>query len=145
MSAEDNKRTIEKYFEAVNSIDENKIRSLLSDDFRIKSKNVNPPVLRYEWGIDQFVSAPRLMSARMKKPLQLRLIAMTAEGDRVAVEADSYGEMLNGSTYENAYHFLFTFKGNKIVEVLEYCCSYTAFEIFGKFLNEKGEHVDEAK
>ena len=142
MSAEDNKRTVEKYFEAVNSMDEDKIRALLTDDFRIKSKNVNPAVLRYEWGIDNFVAAPRLMSARMKKPLQLRLIAMTAEGDRVAVEADSYGEMLDGSTYENAYHFLFTFRDGKIREVLEYCCSYTAYEIFGKYLNEKGEHVE---
>ena len=145
MSAEDNKRTVEKYFKAVNSMDEDKIRSLLSEDFKIKSRNVNPPVLRYEWGIDQFAAAPRLMSARMKKPLQLRLLAMTAEDDRVAVEADSYGEMLDGSIYENAYHFLFTFKDGKIAEVLEYCCSYTAFEIFGKYLNEKGEHVDEAK
>ncbi|MAT52589.1 MAG: hypothetical protein CMK32_15530 [Porticoccaceae bacterium] len=142
MSAEDNKRTVEKYFEAVNSMDEDKIRALLTDDFRIKSKNVNPAVLRYEWGIDNFVAAPRLMSARMKKPLKLRLIAMTAEGDRVAVEADSYGEMLDGSTYENAYHFLFTFRDGKIREVLEYCCSYTAYEIFGKYLNEKGEHVE---
>lgn len=144
MSTADNKRTVEAYFAAVNAMDEGKIRSLLADDFAIVSMNRNPPVLRYKWGADQFVAAPRLMSARMKKPLELRLLAMTAEDDKVAVESDSHGEMLDGRVYENSYHFLFTFKGGKIREVKEYCCSYTAWDIFGRFLNDKGEHVDES-
>ena len=74
MSTADNKRTVEAYFAAVNAMDEGKIRSLLADDFAIVSMNRNPPVLRYKWGADQFVAAPRLMSARMKKPLELRLL-----------------------------------------------------------------------
>ncbi|MFA5494725.1 MAG: nuclear transport factor 2 family protein [Porticoccaceae bacterium] len=137
-----NKSAVETYFDAVNSMDESRILALLADDFSIISMNRNPPVLRYQWDAKQFAAAPRLMSARMKKPIQLRLIAMTAENDRVAVEADSHGEMLDGTVYENAYHFLFTFRGDKIVEVREYCCSYTAFDVFGKYLSDKGEHID---
>ena len=47
-------------------------------------------------------------------------IKMTAEGDRVAVEAESYGELTNGKTYNNTYHFLFVFRDGKICLSKEY-------------------------
>ncbi|MCK9504321.1 MAG: nuclear transport factor 2 family protein [Porticoccaceae bacterium] len=45
---------------------------------------------------------------------------MTAEDDRVAVEAVSHGEFPSGFVYENEYHFLVTVRGNKIASVKEY-------------------------
>lgn len=39
---------------------------------------------------------------------------VTAEGDRVAIEAVSHGQMTNGKTYNNTYHYLFIFKDGKI-------------------------------
>ena len=47
--------------------------------------------------------------------------AMTAEGDRVAVEAKSKAENVkNGKSYRNQYHFLFELKNGKIQAVREY-------------------------
>lgn len=145
MSASENKHLVEKYFDAVNSMDEETILALLTSDFSIISMNRNPEFLRYKWNAEQFAAAPRLMSDKMKKPIVIRLVAMTAEADRVAVEADSHGEMLNGKIYENSYHFLFTFRNGKIAEVREYCCSYTAADVFGEYLNEKGEYEEVKK
>ncbi len=45
---------------------------------------------------------------------------MTAEGDRVAVEAESFGVLGNGRTYNNEYHFLLTIRDGKIAAVKEY-------------------------
>jgi ketosteroid isomerase-like protein len=46
--------------------------------------------------------------------------AWTAEGDRVAVETESYTELKNGRVYNNLYHFLFEVRDGKIQSVREY-------------------------
>jgi ketosteroid isomerase-like protein len=135
MTTEANKQVIRTYFEAVNARDNAAILSLLTQDFVFKGMGRNPDWMRYQWGPEAFADAPRDMSTKMKKPLAFNLRGMIAEGDRVAVQADSYGEMLNGKIYDNAYHFIFAFAGGKIREVLEYCCTYTAFTVFGEFID----------
>jgi len=44
----------------------------------------------------------------------LTVHGVTAEGDRVAIEAESHGRMLNGKVYNNTYHYLFVFRDGKI-------------------------------
>lgn len=46
--------------------------------------------------------------------------AWTAEGDRVAVETESYAELKNGRVYNNLYHFVFEVRDGKIQSVKEY-------------------------
>jgi ketosteroid isomerase-like protein len=53
-------------------------------------------------------------------PLTIDPYAMTAEGDRVAVEATSSAEHVNGKSYRNEYHFLFVVKNGRISAVKEY-------------------------
>ena len=62
---------------------------------------------------------------------------MMGEDDKVAVEAQSYGEMNNGKLYENVYHFLFKVRDGKIYSVREYSCSYTANDCFGETHDEE--------
>jgi ketosteroid isomerase-like protein len=45
---------------------------------------------------------------------------MTAEGDRVAVEAESKAKLVNGTLYHNRYHFLFVVRDGRIQTVKEY-------------------------
>jgi ketosteroid isomerase-like protein len=54
---------------------------------------------------------------------------ITAEGERVAVEAESYAKMKNGKTYQNTYHFLFTVRDGKIQSVKEYLDTIHANEV----------------
>ena len=135
MSIEDNKKVIEKYFEAMNNQDNAAILQLLAKDFVFKGMGRHPDWMRYEWGAEPFADAPRDMSTKMNKPIKMRLLGMIAEGDKVAVQADSYGEMKNGKIYDNAYHFVITFQNGKIKEVLEYCCTYTVFSVFGEYID----------
>jgi hypothetical protein len=64
-------------------------------------------------------------------PFSLKVHGVTAEGDRVAVEAESYGLLTNGKTYNNTYHFLFLFRDGKIYQAKEYNDSAHTAEIFG--------------
>jgi ketosteroid isomerase-like protein len=136
MSVADNKQVVEDYVAAVNRSDPKAIGSYLTDDFIFHSMLRRPKALNFTWPKEHFVHAPAAMSAHMKSPIQMTVIAMVGEGDKVAVEAQSYGEMLNGKIYDNAYHFLFAFKGNKICSVKEYSCSNTASEVFGEFFKD---------
>src|SRR5579864_2621086 len=45
---------------------------------------------------------------------------VTAEQDRVAVEAESDADLVNGNHYHNHYHFLFVLRDGKVVEAKEY-------------------------
>lgn len=47
--------------------------------------------------------------------------SITAEGDRVAVEASSRGMHVSGREYRNQYHFLARLCDGKFVEWKEYC------------------------
>jgi ketosteroid isomerase-like protein len=56
----------------------------------------------------------------MPKGLKVTPKAITAEGDRVALEAESYGELANGKVYNNQYHVLMEIRNGKIQAVREY-------------------------
>ena len=62
--------------------------------------------------------------------MQFTPTVMTAEGDRVAVEAESFAELMNGRIYKNLYHLLFSFKDGKIFRVREYMDTQHAYETF---------------
>ena len=54
------------------------------------------------------------------KGLKITVDSAIAEGDRVAVEAHSYGEAGTGRIYQNKYHWLFEVKNGKVQAVKEY-------------------------
>jgi ketosteroid isomerase-like protein len=69
-------------------------------------------------------------TARFEAPVKFTVTGITAEGERVAVEAQGYAKLKNGKTYENLYHFLFIVRDGKIQEGKEYCDFHYAAEIF---------------
>ena len=54
------------------------------------------------------------------KGLQFTINSMVAEGDSVAIEANSSGETFRGDQYEQEYHFLMRARDGKIIEWKEY-------------------------
>jgi uncharacterized protein len=62
--------------------------------------------------------------------IQLTPHAITAEGNRVAVETESYCELSNGRVYNNLYHFLFVVEEGKIQKVKEYLDTEHTRQVF---------------
>jgi ketosteroid isomerase-like protein len=60
------------------------------------------------------------MSDQLKNGLTMTVKSSIAEGDQVAVEVESYGELRNGRTYNNQYHMKMTIRDGKISAVKEY-------------------------
>ncbi|SFD43448.1 hypothetical protein SAMN05216238_101321 [Lentibacillus persicus] len=61
-----------------------------------------------------------LATATKEGAIRLTPIAWTVDGNRVAVETESYAEMTNGKIYNNLYHFLFVVEDGKIQQVKEF-------------------------
>jgi ketosteroid isomerase-like protein len=60
------------------------------------------------------------MTGQLKNGLKMTVKNVIAEGDQVAVELESYGELQNGRVYNNEYHVLMTIRDGKISAVREY-------------------------
>ncbi len=131
MGIEENKQIVRSWFDAVNRGDEDFILGLTTDDFQFKAMARQPEWMLYNWNRDEFAKVPSTMSQLMTSPIHLSVVDMTAEGERVAVEAITDSRMLNGKHYDNAYHFVFKLRDGKFTEVREYSCSHLAQSCFG--------------
>lgn len=60
------------------------------------------------------------MDSQLKDGLRLTVKGAIAEGEKVALEVESHGELHNGRIYNNEYHFLMSIRDGKIREVREY-------------------------
>jgi len=72
------------------------------------------------FGVDRVAAASRGVLTVFPEGLRFTIHALTAEGERVAIEAESYGRHVSGKIYNNKYHFVLRARGGKIVEWREY-------------------------
>ena len=121
MSAEDNKKIVLNFFENFSS-------GKAADALGLMSINATWTVMGRPETFAlagtktkaEFTQLLQGIGAVMPKGLRLTPKGITAEGDRVAVEAESYGEHANGKVYNNQYHFLIEVRDGKIQAVREY-------------------------
>lgn len=60
--------------------------------------------------------------------MQRSIEGVTAEGERVAIEARSTAQTVNGLVYSNHYHFLVVVRGGRVVHVREYMDTQGVFD-----------------
>jgi uncharacterized protein len=64
-------------------------------------------------------------------PTKLTYREITAQDDRVSTVADGTMPLKSGGTYDQTYHWLFKFRDDKIIEVLEYVDILAVWKAFG--------------
>ena len=79
----------------------------------------------------QFMELLQGLGPVFPKGLQATIKGITAEGDRVALESESYGETVSGKIYNNSYHTLFEIRDGKIQTVREYCDTLHVQDVLG--------------
>jgi ketosteroid isomerase-like protein len=121
--------TAERYEEAL---------ALLGDDIRWWMPG-RPGEFAAAGTVDRRELERRLRGTRARLPggLDLRVVALTAEGDRVAAEVAGRGITSTGREYSNEYHFVFVVKGGLIRSVREYLDTLHAHLVFGVPAAEK--------
>ena len=127
MSTEDSKRIVLGFFENLNAGNAAAALDALGDSATWWIQGNFP--LSGTKTKAQFVELLGQLGAQIDGALSLRVKGVTAEGDRVAVEAESFAKMKNGKTYQNTYHFLFIVRDGKIQSVKEYLDTIHANEV----------------
>jgi len=128
---QDLKHTTAQLFERISAGDTEGALALMTDDmaWRMPGK----PELTPTAGMYDKARLRRLfgrMFERMEGPLQMTVLDSIAEGDRVAVEVESRGDLRNGRQYRQQYHFLIAFRDGKIRAVREYLDTHHAHDVW---------------
>jgi uncharacterized protein len=119
MSVEDrNKERVREFFIAMNAGDVDRIVAAYADDGYLRT--MGRTLISGTFSRAQIQGAAGQIYQVFPRGIQFTLDAMTAEGERVAVEAHSRGEHVSGSVYTNEYHFLFEFRDGKLAVLKEY-------------------------
>ena len=115
---EENKELARRMIAALTDADVDFIKEYYAEDFQIWIAGSLPFS-----GPGDKASAVASMPAVLTlfpRGLQFSITAMTAEGDRVAIEATSVGTTALDRQYKQEYHFLMRVRDGKIVEWKEY-------------------------
>ncbi len=121
MSAHQQKAVAREFFTRFSAGDISGALELMSDDARwwLAGKRELFPVAGWYTKGEIAKLFFRMMS-RLKNGLAMTVKSAIAEGDMVALEVESRGELENGRLYHNEYHTLMRVSHGKIQEVREY-------------------------
>jgi uncharacterized protein len=113
-----NKKLAEAFFAAMNRGDAKAIVDAYADDGQLVT--TGNTLISGTYSKAQISAAAGSIFEVFPKGIRFTIKAMTAEGERVAVEAESEGMHVSGKLYSNQYHFLCRFRDDKLVEFKEY-------------------------
>jgi ketosteroid isomerase-like protein len=115
---EDNKDLARRMLEALSEANVDFIEENYAKDFRIWTAGSLP----FSGSGDKASAVAGMPAVLDLFPdgLKFSIVAMTAEGDRVAIEATGEGTTVLGRRYEQKYHFLMRVREGSIVEWKEY-------------------------
>ncbi|HTO98063.1 MAG TPA: nuclear transport factor 2 family protein [Myxococcales bacterium] len=131
MTLDANKRIAGELFERFSAGDIPGVLALMTDDvtWRIPGKPELTPVAGL-FEKERLGKLFRRMLSQLENGLKMTVIGSVAEGDKVAVEVESSGDLKNGRRYRQQYHFLITLREGKIAAVREYLDTHHAFDVW---------------
>jgi ketosteroid isomerase-like protein len=115
---ERNKKLTLAFIDAIARNDVPAIVAAYADDGRVTT--MGSTLISGTFTKDQVVAAAGRVLDVFPEGLKFTVHTVTAEADRVAVEAESLGRHISGKTYNNKYHFLLRWRDGKLVEMKEY-------------------------
>jgi ketosteroid isomerase-like protein len=116
MGIEENKRTILGFFENLSAGNGDAVLGALADSATWWIQGNFP--LSGTKSKKEFAAVVAELGSKIDGGLRVTPKGITAEGERVAVVAESFAKMKNGKSYHNTYHFLFTVRDGKIQSVM---------------------------
>lgn len=122
-----NKAQVARFFEALNSGDIDTVVDIYADDGTVTT--MGNTLISGTFGKEQIADAARRALEVFPDGLTFKVTDMVAEGNKVAVEAESEGEHVSGKIYSNEYHFLFEFRDGHLLRLREYMDTETITDV----------------
>jgi hypothetical protein len=120
---------LKEYLGALQASDGEKMASMLAPDLRYW---VSPgSAFSGNHDKDSILALLPAIFAAAAGPTKLSYREITAQDDRVSVVADGTMPLKVGGSYDQTYHWLFKFRDEKIVEILEYLDILEVWKAFG--------------
>jgi ketosteroid isomerase-like protein len=126
MSIKDNKAIVREWVRLWCENDHIGLGKLYDDDqFDWRISGLSPVSRKY--GKSEIVGLMgKTFATKMQQKLYLKIKNITAEEDRVALEAEGTGVYIDGSEFRNFYHLLFTIRGGKVIRGRAYLDTWQA-------------------
>ena len=131
MTLDNNKQVVAEFFERFSATDTAGALELL-DDAVIWLAMGREGGLPMSGEMDKQGIAALIENVKEAFPDRMKLTpsGWTCEGDRVALEMESYGVKTTGTVYNNFYHFLVVVSGGKITAIREYLDTLHVKQVF---------------
>ncbi|HET8710947.1 MAG TPA: nuclear transport factor 2 family protein [Spongiibacteraceae bacterium] len=125
--SEQNKQVVLKFIEAMGKGDAEAAAPCIADDTFTLAKGFGKfaGVRTHDTILATIAAFHKLMPGGMKPTIH----SITAEGERVVVEFEGHGTLINGESYSNQYCMVFTVRDGKIRQVNEYFCTILADKV----------------
>jgi uncharacterized protein len=127
-----NKAVVTQFFERMNAGDLDGSFGLLADDctwFSLSSR-------RFSGKEQMRAMIAHVNEAVLRAPIVQTITVLTAEENRVAALTEGAAEALDGTRYDQRYHFLFELADGMITRLWEFNDTFHAREFFS--LNQEG-------
>ena len=115
---ESNKAIVARFFDAMNQGDVDFIVETYAPDGCLQT--MGNTLISGTYSREQIATSAGGIFEVFPEGLKFEALSIVGEGDKVAVEATSVGKHISGKTYSNEYHFLFEFRGGKLLRLKEY-------------------------
>lgn len=119
MGVEENVAVMRRFFDAMNAGDVATLIGSYADDGRCVT--MGRTLISGTFDKQQVAMAAGRIYEAFPDGVRFEILDITAQDDRVAIEAESFARHVSGKDYHNEYHFLARLRGGKIVEFKEYC------------------------
>jgi ketosteroid isomerase-like protein len=138
MSTAENKAVALRFFDRFTASDIEGALATMTEDatWRIPGKKERSPFAGL-YSRDKIGRLFKQMVDALESGLNMSVVSCMAEGDRVALEVVSAGNLKNGRQYRQEYHMLLTFRDGKIMSVREYLDTQHANDVWSAPLTEQ--------
>ncbi|HTJ62862.1 MAG TPA: nuclear transport factor 2 family protein [Alphaproteobacteria bacterium] len=124
---ERNKALVIKFFDALSRNDVPFLMDAYADD--VKLYTMGNTLISGCFNKEQAREGAKQVLGAFPKGIKFVIHDLTAEGDRVAVQAESHGDHVSGRHYNNKYHFFVRLRDGLITEFKEYMDTELVTEI----------------
>ena len=123
----ENREIVREFFDAITRVDVAKLDEFYAEDFELWTAGTLP--FSGTKNKAEALEGMAMVGAAFPDGLEFTIVAMTCEGERVAIEAESDGVAASGRQYHNQYHFLMEVRDGKIRRFREYMDTMHAHEV----------------